>query len=136
MLTFAGKGYSPEFVVNFETIAVRIASGNLTVEIVFGPDDICAPLLADPACHCRNESVMDRDRLAAEALSGLLGQPVYQNARLQLGRDTLDRMREAFQAGTIRRACQGCQWSPLCDAIAKDNFSQTKLLCDDPSNSE
>jgi uncharacterized protein len=129
MLTFAGKGYSPEFVANFERIAGLIAAGDQTVEIVLGPDDICAPLLADSNCHCENPRVSERDRLAAEALTDLLKQPVQENTRLYLSPNTLNRMREAFAAGTIRKACQGCQWSPFCDAIAEDKFSQTWLLC-------
>jgi uncharacterized protein len=129
MLTFAGKGYSREFISNFERIASLISSGDQSVEIVFAPDDICAPLLADPACHCNNASVAERDRLAAEALADLLHQPVHPNAQVHLTRDTLDRMRAAFAAGTIRKGCNGCQWSPICDAIANDNFHETRLLC-------
>jgi len=128
MLTFAGKGYSPDFIANFERIAALVASGNQTVEVVFAPDEICAPLLSDPACHCGNESVMERDHLAAEALTRLLQQPVCENAKLQLTPVILDHMREAFRAGTIRKACQGCQWSPFCDAIAQDNFSETRMI--------
>jgi uncharacterized protein len=129
MLTFAGKGYSPEFVSNFERIADLIGSGDCTVEIVFTPDDICAPLLADPACHCKNSSVAERDRLAAESLADLLHQPLHPDAKIHLTRDTLDRMRAAFAAGTIRKACSGCQWSPICNVIASDNFRETRLLC-------
>jgi hypothetical protein len=127
MLTFAGEGYGAEFIANFARIARLISSGEQTVEIVFAPDDICAPLLADPACHCRNATVAERDRLAAEALTDLLHQPIEQNARLQLDHPTLDRMRQAFAAGTIRQACKGCEWSPLCDKIAADAFRKTSL---------
>lgn len=128
MLTFAGKGYSPEFIANFDRIAHLIASGDQTVEIVLGPDDICAPILTGSDCHCENPSVSERDRLAAEALTDLLKQPVRENTRLHFDAATLDRMREAFAAGTIRKACEGCQWSPFCDAIAKDKFVETRLL--------
>jgi uncharacterized protein len=129
MLTFAGEGYSAEFVTNFERIARRIARGTQAIEIVFGPDDICAPILDDSSCHCLNASIRERDRLAAVALADLLQQPIEEAALLQLNRETLDHMRTAFAAGTIRKACVGCQWSPICDSIAKNNFSQTALLC-------
>jgi uncharacterized protein len=129
MLTYAGKGYSPEFISNFDRIASLIASGDQNIEIVFTPDDICAPLMTDPACHCQNSSIAERDRLAAQSLSDLLHQPIHQNARIFLSRETLDRMRNAFAAGTIRKSCQGCQWSPICDGIAHDNFRDTRLLC-------
>jgi hypothetical protein len=134
MLTFAGKGYSPEFTANFERISRLIAAGDQTVQIITGPDDICAPLLADAACHCRNASVLERDRLAAGSLTDLLQQPIQENAEIHLTSGTLDRMRAAFQAGTIRKACSGCQWSEFCDVIAKENFSETILLCDHPSS--
>lgn len=132
LLTFAGKGYSPDFVARFEKIASRIAAENELVEIVSGPDDICAALLADPACHCRDANIAERDRLASEAVSELLDQPVEAGAKLQLGRKILDSLRQAFAAGTIRQACCGCQWSPLCDAIARNGFAETKILGDEP----
>lgn len=129
MLTFAGKGYSREFISNFERIADLIALGDRTVEIVMGPDDVCAPLLSDPQCHCQNASVAERDRLAAEALTDLLQQPVQEKAHIEMSRESLDQMRQAFAAGTIRKACKGCQWSSFCDVIAKDGFQETRLLC-------
>lgn len=129
MLTHAGEGYSPEFNANFDRIAGFIAAGNQTIEVVFGPDDVCAPILADADCHCRNASVLERDRLAAEALSELLHQPLNGGAKLEITGDMLDGMREAFARGTIRKACQGCQWSRFCNAVAKDNFAGTRLRC-------
>lgn len=129
MLTFAGRGYSPDFVSNFDQIARRIASGEETVDIIFGPDDICRPLVADPECHCRDLSVSQRDHLAAEALTGLLGQPIRENQTLRLDAVTLTRLREAFATGAIRKACEGCQWSPLCDEVAKNKFSTSVLDC-------
>ncbi|HEX5235821.1 MAG TPA: DUF1284 domain-containing protein [Silvibacterium sp.] len=133
MLTFVGRGYSPQFVSNLERIARRIASGNETVQIILGPDDVCEPLLADSECHCRGASVSERDRLAIEALSDLLAQPVCENETLRLDSTTLTRLRAAFAAGTIRKACEGCQWVPLCDEIAKNGFSGTVLFCGDPT---
>lgn len=135
MLTFAGKGYSPGFIANFERIAGHLASGNQTVEIVFAPDDICTPILADASCHCRNSSVSERDTLAAEALTQLLQQPVQPGARLTLTASMLDRMRSAFKSGAIRHACHGCQWVPLCSSIAAGNFISTSLLATRPPHS-
>jgi hypothetical protein len=129
MLTFAGEGYTPEFVKNFDRIAQLIAAGDQTVEIVFAPDDICAPLLNETDCHCLETRIADRDRVAAAALSGLLRQPVRERATIELSHELLARMREAFAVGTIRSACVGCQWSPLCDGIASSGFSKTSLRC-------
>jgi hypothetical protein len=128
MLTFAGKGYSPAFTANFERIIERIASGEETIEVTFAPDDICAPILADTSCHCRNASITERDTLAAQALSQLLRQPIQPGTQLTTTAAMLDTMRHAFQSGSIRSACHGCQWVPLCDSIAASNFIDTRLL--------
>ena len=56
LLTWAGKGYSPAFTAGFTVIATRIAAGEAVV-LVDGPDDVCAPMLDDPGCHCRGDSV-------------------------------------------------------------------------------
>jgi uncharacterized protein len=135
MLTFAGKGYSPDFIANFDRITAQIASGNQTIELTFAPDDICAPLLADASYHCRNTSISERDSLAAEALTELLQEPVQPGTSLTLTTSTLDRMRHAFHSGSIRKACHGCQWSPLCDSIAANNFIDTHLLAGRPQRS-
>lgn len=128
MLTFASKGYTPAFVRNFEEVVRRISTGSETIEIVEGPDDICAPLLTESDSHCNNAGIAVRDRQAAEALSNLLRQPIQPKGRVLLDRVTLDTMREAFAAGSIRRACIGCQWVRLCDAIAQNDFKGTQLL--------
>lgn len=132
MLTFIGKGYSPTFVANLEQVVRRIATGVETVQIVVGPDDICAPLLGEHGeadCHCLGPSVVERDRLAAESLGPLLQRSITPGTELLLSRADLDLLREAFAAGTVRQACTGCQWKPLCDSIAADDFADTRLLC-------
>lgn len=128
MLTFAGKGYTAPFVSNFEEVVRRISTGRETIEIVEGPDAVCAPLLAASDCHCNSASVAGRDRDAAEALSHLLRRPIQAKMQVLLDRGTLDTLREAFAAGTIRKACTGCQWAPLCDQIAQNRFTGTQLL--------
>ena len=75
MLTFIGKGYTPEFTENYRRIAARLSAGE-TIELVTGPDDICAPLAGLPEEHCLQDSVTDRDTRAAIAVSQLLNRPV------------------------------------------------------------
>jgi hypothetical protein len=128
MLTFKGMGYTPAFVANLEQVVRRLATGTETIEIVAGPDDICTPLLCESDCHCHRASVLERDRLATQSIAALLSCPLEPGANLVLTHADLDQLRAAFAAGTIRQACTGCQWKPLCDAIAADNFTAT-LLC-------
>lgn len=126
LLTYAGKGYGPAFTAGFTAIAGRIAAGEAVV-MVEGPDDVCAPMLDDPACHCRNASVARRDARAARDLAALLGRPVGPAQSLMLDPATLARMRRAFAGGAIRSACAGCDWSDLCRDIAADGFAATLL---------
>jgi hypothetical protein len=121
MLTYVGKGYSPDFVANYEVIAARLSTGE-EIELVAGPDDICGPLTADPNAHCHGASVIERDREATDAISRLLGSPLNLGARIAPSAELLDRLRKTFATGEIRTACSGCEWSGLCDSIADGGY--------------
>ncbi|NUQ29368.1 MAG: DUF1284 domain-containing protein [Acidobacteriaceae bacterium] len=127
MLTYKGEGYSPEFIANFDRLTRQLAAGGEPVEIVSGPDDICAPLVAGGECHCFNESVLGRDQKAAQQLSSLLGEPVVPGAVLELTGARLAMLRTAFRNGDIRAACEDCPWKELCDGIAVSGFKGAKL---------
>jgi hypothetical protein len=128
ILTYVGNGYTAPFVENFDAVTRRIASGQETVEIIAGPDDLCAPLACDADEHCSRASVSERDRLAAESISHLLGLEIQPGLQISLDAGRLNTLRTAFAGGTIRRACQECQWKPLCDGIAQQRFAGTRLL--------
>ena len=122
MLTFIGKGYTAAFTENYIRIAARLSAGE-DIEVVEGPDDVCAPMLSEPGMHCLNEeSVPHRDLKASEAVEALLGISARPGASIQLSADRLLRMRAAFAEGSIRDACQRCEWSPLCTSIAGSDF--------------
>lgn len=126
LLTYVGKGYSPAFIANYDAIAERIGQGE-GILVVSGPDDICAPLLSEPEPHCLGESVVERDRLAARDIGDLLARPIGSGIRLDLDASTLARMREAFSAGLTRNACQGCEWTGLCSAVAAGGYPDTRV---------
>ena len=127
LLTYKGEGYSPEFIANFDRLIRQLAAGHEPVEIVSGPDDICAPLVAGGDCHCFNESVLERDQKAAQQLSPLLGEPVVPGAVLELTGARLAMLRTAFRNGDIRAACEECPWKELCDGLASGGFAGTSL---------
>lgn len=127
MLTYAGKGYSPAFIANMTAIMGRIAGGE-PIEIVAGPDDICAPLLAEPDPHCHRESVAERDRLAAQALGAVMAaETPAERPVSSLDRSQLELLRATFRRGGFRVACAGCQWQELCRDIARNDFEETIL---------
>ena len=117
LLTYVGKGYSHAFTANFDAIVERIAGGEEIV-VVDGLDDICAPLLDDDDPHCFAESVVQRDRDAADAIRELLSHPIEPGERMTLDAGRVAHLWGAFKAGTIRKACSGCEWAPLCTDIA------------------
>uniref|UniRef100_UPI0010A9514A DUF1284 domain-containing protein n=1 Tax=Mesorhizobium TaxID=68287 RepID=UPI0010A9514A len=100
-------------------------SAGQDILLVSGPDDICAPLLDEPEPHCLNESVVERDRLAAQDVEALLARPIRVGASLAVDAATLARMRQAFSAGRVRKACGGCEWNELCSTIAAGGYSDT-----------
>jgi hypothetical protein len=126
ILTYAGKGYSPAFVANYDTLAARIGAGE-DVLLVSGPDDICAPLLGEADAHCFNTSVTERDRLASRDVGTLWGKAVAEGDILTLDAARLKRMREAFATQAIRSACPGCEWHDLCTGIAAQGFGGTRI---------
>lgn len=129
-LTYAGKGYSDAFVANYDQVARRLSDGE-DILVVNGPDDICAPLLGDPNAHCNEQSVIDRDRQAAEDIGKLLGQTPEAGSYVHLTPARLAALRAAFSSGVTRKACTGCEWAELCDTIAASDFDATRLQISD-----
>ena len=124
-LTFVGEGYTDAFVENFRAILARIDAGE-PIEIVAGPDDICAPLVATADAHCTLARIAESDALTTRAL--------LEDARLHailaggmLDGDRLTKLRDAFAAGSIRAACVDCSWNGLCTTIAGDGYARSVL---------
>lgn len=126
ILTYVGRGYSPAFTANMTLIAERLAAGE-AIEIVEGPDDICAPLLDEPEPHCHRPEIIDRDLRAADDLSRLVGLPVLAGSRFSLGQDQLRRLRAAMADGQARSACGGCEWNGLCGSVIASGYDGTIL---------
>jgi len=146
LLTYVGKGYSAAFIANLDRVADRLAGGE-GLELVEGPDDICAPLLPgaaaaglaacappDPAQpgagaiqHCLAASVSARDALALDSLREFLPQPQQTGERLLLAMPLVARLRGLFATGHIRQACGGCEWQGLCTDVAAAGYAGVRL---------
>ncbi|GLQ10786.1 (2Fe-2S) ferredoxin [Devosia yakushimensis] len=126
MLTYVGRGYTPAFTANYDIIIARLGAGE-TIELVAGPDDVCAPLLATGQPHCHNDSVIERDRLARLAVADLLAPHIDLTGPFHLNTTMLASLRGAFSTGQIRPACAGCEWSELCDNVARSGYAGTSL---------
>lgn len=126
VLTYVGKGYSPAFTANMTRIAERLRSGEV-IEIVEGPDDICAPLLNDLDPHCHHASVTLRDRAAVDDIAPVLKLNIRAGTRLALVDGVVSRLRGRFASAKIRHACGGCQWNELCGSIAASGYQGVSL---------
>jgi hypothetical protein len=127
MLTFAGKGYTSQFVAQFESVVERLLAGQESIEVVAGPDEICSTMDEVLERHCTNDSVALRDEQAATSIAQLLHRPIEEGVVLALDQPFLAKMRSAFAAGTIRSGCSGCQWKTLCDEISECGFKKSRL---------
>ncbi|MEB2349032.1 MAG: DUF1284 domain-containing protein [Comamonadaceae bacterium] len=126
MLTYSGKGYSEAFVQSFNHLVQRVGAGEV-IELLAGPDDVCAPIAGDAEEHCHCASVTRRDRLASSDLAPLVGVALAPGARLTLTAPLLATLRAAFAAGGIRRACEGCPWHAMCTEVAAQGYGGTLL---------
>jgi uncharacterized protein len=131
MLTYIGKGYSQAFIDNYSRIIHELNTGDKTIELINGADDICAPRLCDAnetECHCRESHIDDRDN---EALSDIRKMSEFSDLkignRINLTENLIKSLRKAYKENTIRTACIGCEWKDLCDGITHENFKGTKL---------
>jgi uncharacterized protein len=125
ILTFAGEGYSTAFVANLAGIVARIGAGE-PIELIDGPDDICAPLAGSADTHCHEPPVGLRDREALRQLAEV-DPPLSGTRPLVLEGAVITALRAQFAAGTIRGACTDCQWFGLCTAIASAGYAVASL---------
>ena len=126
MLTYVGTGYTQSFTVNYDRVAERLSGGE-EIEIVSGPDDICAPLLDDETAHCFRNSVKTRDANALAVVTEWLGETLEIGSRIKPERTFIEMLRSGFQQGYLRPACSGCEWTSLCDRVSASDFSGVKI---------
>lgn len=134
MLTYAGRGYTPRFTLNLDDIIRRLGSGE-EIEIVSGPDDICAPWLHEAETvsdirtpHCHESRIAGRDDRATSDISKLLQRQITPSSRLRLTANLISHLRQAYQAETIRTGCDGCEWKSFCDSLSASGFADCKLV--------
>ncbi len=124
--TYKGLGYSEGFVRGMDAITERLNAGE-TVEIVEGPDDICAGWAHEPDNHCHADRAAARDASALAAFSRMLGSPIGPGARIPKAGRLMVSARPLFAAGELRAGCTQCPWIETCDGIAAEGFAGTRL---------
>jgi uncharacterized protein len=129
LLTYKGLGYTPAFVDNLSAVANDINAGHPVI-LSEGPDDICKGLSAEDriACghDCAKPQTRDIDGLAIQAVAPLLC--VAMDEPFILTSERIIMLRTEFSKGSIRSACQSCQWMEICDQIADSDYAGVKLF--------
>jgi len=69
----------------------------------------------------------DGEETARHLVSALMNETFTTGKRFQLSPEFLLKLRLAFAAGELRRACQGCQWQKLCDRVATSGFCGVRI---------
>ncbi len=108
---FKGKGYSPSFVKNFESILARVKQ-NPVIEIVEGGDEICS------ACpHFGNERCLksaSNDK-KVKALDAKVRGRLNLSAGLKISYDKISHLvDEKIPVSKLREICGGCEWIEYC----------------------
>lgn len=131
ILTYVGKGYSESFIHNMDQIVKTLSTGQASINIDYGPDDICAPRVCDDtdaSCHCYESQITDRDN---NVLDDLKKHPEFSIIKLRedliLTEDLISKLRTAYKKEEIRTACRGCEWYDLCTTTSKADFHGVKL---------
>lgn len=142
-LTYGGAGYTPEFTCNMDAVVARMGSGECEIELVAGPDDICAPMMQcreHPEFHCLEGRIDGRDAAALEGVNSVLASMAGENGlpgslavggRLILTPRLVERLRAEFARGTIRAACHHCEWHPRCTERAAGGYQGARLMAGD-----
>ena len=108
---YNGEGYRPEFIAYLRSILHRAVKGE-QIEVVCGPDDVCAqcPFLRADRCLYNDdadEEIREMDRTAVELQKTREGEKVY----WQELRENLPRIFSIW----AKKYCKGCDWRKACE---------------------
>ncbi|HZR46744.1 MAG TPA: DUF1284 domain-containing protein [Candidatus Manganitrophaceae bacterium] len=110
---FRGEGYSPEFVENLFQIDRRLAAASETaVEVVCGPDRVCAacPHLESSGCRLNGPGSEGEMKEQDAAVMRRLG--IEKGAVLPWS-EILRRISGTVQGADLAEICGSCRWRPL-----------------------
>jgi hypothetical protein len=120
---YLGKGYSPEFVKNYDSIAAKLKQSGPSgdqeqIMVVAKTDSICAPCPSKRGDLCETQSKID---LLDDAHARILA--IQENDILSWG-EAKARIAENFNDANFESACAPCSWKSL--GICKKALNELK----------
>src|SRR6185437_8156164 len=109
---YQGKGYSKEFVENYDRIAADLkesgpAGDDTVIEVVAKTDSICAPCPSKRGDLCETQNKIDQlDRAHAKILA-------LQTGERLTWKEAKERIAEHFSDEAFESACGPCSWKPF-----------------------
>ena len=111
---FKGKGYSPEFVDNYQVIAAQLKQdADTPIRVVNHTDSICSPCPHRQGLRCTTEAkVQHLDQAHAGALE-------IQPGDVLTWREAKNRIAERIDLNTFHKICATCSWkaSGICESV-------------------
>ncbi|MCY0878339.1 MAG: DUF1284 domain-containing protein [Firmicutes bacterium] len=104
LLGYRGMGYSEDYVANMTRVHRQLRTTPSTpVQIIDGPDDLCACFPAYAPYHCQDDDVWERDRQVLAGLGLTVDEVVPWN-------DIVHRIRRAIRGDDLVTLCSTCSW--------------------------
>jgi uncharacterized protein len=104
LLGYRGMGYSEEYVENMTKVHDRLREHPETmVQLVTGPDDLCAHFPCGKPYHCQDRNVHERDEQIARSLGITVDNALP-------WRDIEARIARKLVPADIPRLCATCPW--------------------------
>lgn len=106
LLGFRGKGYSADFCVNMTQIYEKLRQEpNTHIQLIIGPDDVCAAFPTDQLSHCENRRVYTQDEEIARLIGIRIGESWTWSSVCKA-------VAARVQPSDIATLCHDCQWQP------------------------
>ncbi|MFD2331192.1 DUF1284 domain-containing protein [Cohnella sp. GCM10020058] len=106
LLGYRGKGYSEGFCANMTRVYERLRTEPETeIELILGPDDICAAFPEDQEPHCENASVYRKDEEIARQIGIAIGER-------RAWADVIAAVAIRVGPNDIGSLCRDCRWEP------------------------
>ena len=104
LLGYRGMGYSEEYVANMTEIhTILREQPDTLIQIIKGPDHLCAKFPDDQPYHCEDKGIFSRDKEIVKRL-GLKYSDVLP------WREVERRIRVNVKASDIAVVCESCSW--------------------------